>query len=142
MNASSGDQLPASGADIAAARPSPVGGSSGVAWIAPAGGKVCSFAPLGTEGYGAACSTLAEVKAGEAIRIAAVPSGNTSESVRVVVLVADGQPAPTVIDAEGNATRLSVVENIAAAVLPGTDSIETVSGHVMALSSFTAKLGS
>jgi hypothetical protein len=141
VGASSDGSLPASGADLAAARPAPVSGSTGTAWIAPAGSKVCSFAPLGTEGYGAACSTLAEVQAGDAIRIAAVPTGDVDESVRVVVIVADGQAAPTVTDAQGNASSLPVVANIAAAVLPGTDSIETSSGHVTELSGFTAKLG-
>jgi hypothetical protein len=142
MSASSDSSLPASGANLASARPAPISGGSGTAWIAPAGSKVCSFAPLGGEGYGAACSTLAEVQDGDAVRIAAVPSGNTNESVRIVVIVADGQPGPTVIDAQGNRSTIPVAENVAAAVLPGNDSVETANGHVTVLSGFTAKLGS
>jgi hypothetical protein len=142
VSASSDSSLPASGADLALARPAPIGGSDETAWIAPAGDKVCAFAPLGTEAYGAGCSTLAEVLAGNAVHIAALPSGDSHESVRVVVVVADGQAAPIVTDAEGNTSALPVVANLAAALLPGTDSIRTAGGRTIDLSSFTAKLGS
>jgi hypothetical protein len=90
VSASSDSSLFASGADLAVARPAPIAGSNETAWIAPAGDKVCAFAPLGTEAYGAGCSTLSEVMAGNAVHIAALPTGNSNESVRVVVVVADG----------------------------------------------------
>jgi hypothetical protein len=80
--------------------------------------------------------------AGNAVHIAALPTGNPNESVRVVVVVADGQPAPTVTDAEGNTSTLAVVANLSAALLPGTDSIKTAGGRTIDLSSFTDKLGS
>jgi hypothetical protein len=129
--------LPMVNADFGLARPSPLRGSNLSAWIAPSGSLVCSYlpAPMGQPGsYGATCATVEQIKAGQAIQ-AAAHSGEPGP-VAVAVVVADGATPPTVIEPNGHESAMTVTGNVAAAVLPSTDSLRTANG-TLDLSSFT-----
>lgn len=102
--------------DFDSARPAQISGSDRNAWIAPASGKVCVFIPDPVDGYGATCSSPADIAAGRGVAVMdAGPNGGPSAIV--AALVPDGGDAPEIL-VGGNATRMRVSSNVAAAVVP------------------------
>jgi hypothetical protein len=130
--------IPSNGADLAQARPASIVGSTAKVWIAPAGERVCAFIPMASGGYGVGCASLEAVKAGHAVSVIAKAAGESNASATVVAIVADGASGPSVVDAGGTRSSLPAESNVAAAVLPATDSVITGLGTVE-LSEFTAK---
>lgn len=130
--------IPSNGADLALARPASIVGSTAKVWIAPAGERVCAFIPMTSGGYGVGCASLEAVKAGQAVSIIAKADGEPNATATVVAIVADGASGPSVVDTGGTHSDLPTESNVAAAVLPATDSVVTGLGTAN-LSEFTKK---
>jgi hypothetical protein len=118
--------LPVGAADFSDAHPAPIVGSDSSAWIAPSGGKVCTYLPDPVDGWGGGCYPLGSVEEGRAYTI--LGGGVTTSlagSVIVAVVVPDGDPAPSVLAPDGSSRTLAVTGNIAAAIVPSADTLET-----------------
>lgn len=120
--------------DFSLARPIPIAGTDAQAWIAPSGDHVCVFIPDPTEGYGAVCSSLAEIEAGKAAIAALVdPSqdgsyGPLHGGAIVTVVTPNGTGAPELADPAGKTAALSAQGNLAAAEVPAGAIVITGSG--------------
>jgi len=128
-----GDGSPAATADFALAQPVAVAGSSADAWIAPSGSDVCTYLKDPVDGYGTACSTIEEVRAGgDTLTLA---GGAPNSPVILAAVIQDGGRAPEVIHGDGSVTALAVQSNVAAAVLPTTDTVR-IAGRSIDLARF------
>lgn len=113
-------------ADYADARPVGITGSSATAWIVPNGEKVCTIV-IQSSSWGAGCGTVAQVQSGEALTVVAKRGG---QQAIVVDVTPDGAVGPTVIDPSGAQSTLAAKSNVAAAVLPESDQLQTAAGVV------------
>ncbi|MGH2902356.1 MAG: hypothetical protein ACRDK7_01995 [Solirubrobacteraceae bacterium] len=111
-------------AEFSSATPAPIVGASSEAWIAPSNEGVCTYIPDPVDGWGGTCATLSTVEDGEAFSILGGPNDNMGSNALVAVVVADGAQAPTVVTASGVTTSLAVHNNVAAALLPTTDTLQ------------------
>ncbi len=116
---------PAGQADLTKAVPAPIAGSSAQAWLAPQGEKVCLFVPSPTGNYGSSCFSASSIQEGAAIVITLRANGDPNGSVTVAQIVPDGQSGPRVTAADGAASSVAVQSNVAAAVLPASDTVST-----------------
>jgi len=125
---------PVGDADFGLARAVAIAGANADAWIAPAGDGVCIYLPDPVDGYGAGCSTLAQIGRGSGFSVlfGDVPH----DGVMFAVLVADGAASPRVRHGDGSVTSLAVRSNLAAAVLEPTDTVE-IGDTTVSLSQFT-----
>jgi hypothetical protein len=138
--ASGGDpSIQSEHADLGEAKPAPIAGSSQTAWIAPEGENICAFVPNpATGGYGASCYSPEQIKTGKAIVFIAHANGGPNSTVTYVQILANGASGPSVTTASGSTSQVAVQSNVAAAILPASDTISTGLGDVN-LSSFTNK---
>lgn len=116
---------PLGSADFSAARPAPIAGGEEQVWIAPSGNDVCTYIPDPVNGWGGGCSSLESVEAGDAYTMLGGDSKTSlGDNVIVAVVVADGQPAPRIVDPSGASSPIAVHSNVAAAFVPTSDSLE------------------
>jgi hypothetical protein len=140
-----GDANHFSDTDFSLARPVPIAGSNAQAWVAPSGDHVCVFIPDPTEGYGAVCSSLAEIEEGKADIAALVDprqdgdSGPLHGNAIVAVLTPNGTVAPDLVSAAGK-TPLDVHNNLAAAEVPAAETVTAAQGAQAVLSTDSPSL--
>jgi hypothetical protein len=129
--------VPSEHADLEDAQPAAIAGSSQTAWIAPEGENVCAFIPnAATGGYGSSCYSPEQIEGGKAIVFVAHADGGPKSTVTYVQILADGAAGPSVTTAAGATSTMAVQSNVAAAILPASDTVRTGLGSVD-LSSFT-----
>ncbi|MFT4048540.1 MAG: hypothetical protein QM648_01730 [Solirubrobacterales bacterium] len=107
-------------ADFSDARVVPIPGEADPAWIAPSGDSVCTFIPDPTDGYGASCVTLQDIREGHGFSFL-----GDRNFTYVVVLLPEGEPTPTVDSPTDPEARFEVSGNAAAAKLPSDAQITT-----------------
>lgn len=114
-------------AELTAAHPIAISGSTATAWVAPTtNGGICTYIPAWDGGFGASCATLAEVTNGDAV--STVDAGPAEDgAVILVALRADGAPPVRVVGADGTTTTVPVRSNVAAAEVKSQGSL-TVDG--------------
>jgi hypothetical protein len=113
-------------AEFDQAQSAPIAGSTHSAWIAPSGGDVCAYLPDPVNGWGGGCYSLASVESGSAyVELGGGVAGNLGDTVMVAVVVPDGFAAPRVVAPDGTARELPVAGNVAAAIVPSTDTLQT-----------------
>jgi len=111
------------GADFGLARSAPIAGTSESVWIVPSGENVCVFIPTGAGGWGGSCPSLEEVASGHGIAIQTDEAQRVGKAI-VAVVEPDGASAPSIRGPGSVApVPLTVTNNVAAAVVPTTDSL-------------------
>jgi hypothetical protein len=116
---------PSGQADLAKAVPAPIAGSSAQAWLAPEGEDICLFIPSPTGNYGSSCFSESAIQQGAGVVVTLKADGDVNGSVTVAEIVPDGQSGPRVTDASGGSSGIAVQSNVAAAVLPASDTVTT-----------------
>lgn len=116
---------PAARADFENARAVPIAGGDAPAWIAPSGDRVCVYIPDPTDGFGAGCVTIQDIREGHGFSFL----GSSRESY-VVALVPEGDPAPTVTSESEPAARMQTTGNASAGLLPGDAVITTANATI------------
>jgi hypothetical protein len=104
-------------ADFDAARAVTVAGRK--VFVIPSGEKVCLIQSSEPDVLAGTCSSVEAITRGKAFVLTPLSSRET----RVVALVADGQPGPTIVAADGTRSQMPVNDNIAAAVLDSSGSL-------------------
>jgi hypothetical protein len=105
-------------ADFDAARSVSVDGLT--AYVIPSGDEACLIEAVENGVLTGTCSSLDAIRRGRSFVLRPVSSSEAS----VVALVADGQPAPTVVAADGTRTPLPVDDNVAAGTIDAADSLQ------------------
>lgn len=124
-------------ADFSHAVPFPISGSSAHGWLVASGDKACLVLPDPVDGYGASCATPDEAKAGHGVLIMMPQDG--SGPVTIATLVADGGSAPSVMTVNKSNASLAVTGNVAAAVLPSSDTVDTGNGSPIVFGQMVAR---
>jgi hypothetical protein len=125
-------------ADLAKAVPTSIAGSDELAWLAPQGDGICLFVPSPAGNYGSSCFSATRISEGVAVVMTLKANGDEKGTVTVAQIVADGNSGPSVTSADGSKSSIAVESNVAAAVLPASDTVSTGQGEV-ALSSLIQK---
>lgn len=105
-------------ARIASARPVRRTAGLGDAWITPSeDGSVCVFIPDPLGGYASSCATADELRHGGLITAIGAGPGRSGGAADVVVVVPDGSPNPTVLEADGQLSEIPINSNAGAATV-------------------------
>jgi hypothetical protein len=116
----------ASTASVPDSRPIPLPQGLGDAWVSQAGdGSVCTFIPDPLGGYGASCTTQADLRFGGAITVLGGAGALNDEAIAVMV-VPDGGSVPVVTQPNGDQERRPL-DGIGATVVPESSRV-TVGG--------------
>jgi hypothetical protein len=107
----------AASVEIPDARPVPLPGRLGIAWVAssPDGG-VCTFIPDPIGGYGSSCASQEDLRAGGSITVLG-GAGELNDQAVAVLIVPDGGPTPVVTAPDGT-ERLEPVPGVGATLVP------------------------
>lgn len=116
---------PAARADFESARVVPMFGGDAPAWIAPSGDRVCIYIPDPTDGFGAGCVTLKDIREGHGFSFL----GSSRESY-VVALVPEGDSAPKVASDSEPDARMTTTGNASAGLLPSDAVITTANATI------------
>jgi hypothetical protein len=130
----------ASTANAPDARPVPLPEGLDDAWVSEADdGAICTFIPDPLGGYGASCTTQADLRLGGAVTVLG-GAGRLKHQAVVVMVVPDGGQDPVVTEPDGT-QRHQDVDGIGAAILPESARV-TIGGVSLEIPKFNPKCAS